>query len=323
MDPLTILIFAVGPLLMLLVNSFRQQQQAGTTTLSSSRTQSFGAIMRALGPVGTKVRDYKAALGQVNSDKKRQLLVQGLQSDPSQVAEARSALTEYMGLQTSASEQAALHLLLGNRQYEAEETDEAEKSYRQAIAAAEQAEEPRIKSTALGNLGVLLAQENPKRARQYLEEALALDRGLGNRAGMVNNLAALAHLYQDQGDKDRALTMAQQAGETQQALNISQHWADALGNLALAYRAQGDLENAQTCLEQALQIQRDMGSLAGEAACLDNLGFVYQERGDLARALQLQQQARALFEFAGAHAQAEATRQRVAALKRQLEAPSP
>lgn len=320
MDPITLLIFVAGPLLMLLVSSFMQQR--GTATSGSSRPQSFGAIMKALGPVGTGVRDYRATLGQVDNDKKRQLLIQGLQSDPAQGAEARSALTEYLGLQTSASEQAALYLILGNRHYEAEEMDEAEKSYRQAMAAAEEAEEPRIKSTALGNLGVLLSQENPKRARQNLEEALALDRGLGNRAGMVNNLAALARLYQDQGDSSRALTMAQQAEETQAALNVSQHWADALGNLALAYRAQADLENAQTCLEQSLQIQRDLGSLAGEAACLDNLGFVYQERVDLARALQLHQQARALFEFAGAHAQAEVTRQRVAALKRQLEASS-
>ncbi|MEZ4646503.1 MAG: tetratricopeptide repeat protein [Chloroflexota bacterium] len=77
------------------------------------------------------------------------------------------------------------------------------------------------------------------RSASYFEQALAIDRTIGNKAGE----------------------------------------ATALGNLGTAYASWGEYDTAVSYYEQALVIDQAIGSKAGEATNLGNLGNVYYSWG--------------------------------------------
>jgi len=95
-----------------------------------------------------------------------------------------------------------------------------------------------------------------RRAIEYYEQALAIQREIGDRRG---------------------------------------EGAD-LGNLGLAYAALGETRRAIEYYEQQLIITREIGDRRGEGNALANMGLLVKGQGDLARARQLWEQALEIYE---------------------------
>ncbi len=155
----------------------------------------------------------------------------------------------------------------------------------------------------LNNLGNLAGDLGEHEAsRLLLEKALALNRELGNRAWEAGNLNGLGNVAQRQDNNLAARSLFQQALALNRELGNRAWEAINLDNLGNVARKQRDYEAARSLLEQALALNRELGNRAGEASNLSNLGIVAQERQDYATARPLFEQALALTRELGSQA---------------------
>ncbi|MBL8129718.1 MAG: tetratricopeptide repeat protein, partial [Chloroflexia bacterium] len=103
-------------------------------------------------------------------------------------------------------------------------------------------------AVSLTNLAILTSsKENLDQAISYMEEALSLDRQVGNRDGI----------------------------------------ADSLGNLASLVAQTGDLARAAQLDSEALEIRRELGDSISIAYSLESIGGTTARAGDWANALRL------------------------------------
>jgi tetratricopeptide (TPR) repeat protein len=164
----------------------------------------------------------------------------------------------------------------------------------------ERALERRAGCSELAQAQVLLAagllalhQEEHSRMVALLEEALALFRTLGDRAGCAESLLYLGLVALDRGDFARGEVLVEEGRR------LCEEWSPILGGLALLFLggaryAQGDQAAAQRLLEESLALFRSIDDywLAGHA--LVGLGRVALSRGDEGRAETLIEQGMAL-----------------------------
>ncbi|HPQ70876.1 MAG TPA: tetratricopeptide repeat protein [bacterium] len=144
----------------------------------------------------------------------------------------------------------------------------------------------------LGNLGLVYRHLGDlKKAAQYHEQALAIDREIGDRQGEAADLGNLGLVYQNLGELEKAAQYHEQALAIHRELGVRQGEAQNLGNLGIVYANLGEFKKAAEHHEQALAIDREIGDRQGEAADLGNLGVVYQDLGELDKATQYHKQA--------------------------------
>lgn len=122
-------------------------------------------------------------------------------------------------------------------------------------------------------------------ARTLLEEALAINRKLGNRAGEAVNLNSLGITAECRGDYHAARAHYEESLALHQELGDRRWEGIILSNLGNAAMNMSDLSGAQERYDQSLVLHREIGHSAGEAMCLNNLGNVAQHQGDLIAAL--------------------------------------
>jgi tetratricopeptide (TPR) repeat protein len=146
--------------------------------------------------------------------------------------------------------------------------------------------------TSLGTNYRLLGQFT--RAIELYEQALAIARETGDRAGEATDLGNLASSYADLGQIARAIELNEQALAIDRETGDRAGEATDLGNLASSYADLGQIARAIELYEQALAIDRETGDRAGEAVALGNLGLRYAELGQIARAIELYEQALAI-----------------------------
>jgi tetratricopeptide (TPR) repeat protein len=131
-------------------------------------------------------------------------------------------------------------------------------------------------------------------AAATLQQVLFIQRELGDRSGEVQTLTDLGGIYQAQGQTDQALDALNQALAIQQALDDPIGEAETLTQLGLLLLEGGDDEAALDALEQALAIQQEIGDQLGEAQTLTQIGAVYQDRGQSKLAIEMLQEALAI-----------------------------
>lgn len=136
------------------------------------------------------------------------------------------------------------------------------------------------KDFILNSLGlVYLNQGQYDKALEYTQQALPINREVGNRAGEANSLNNVASIYIILGVYDKALEYLQQA------LPISREIGDAVGeakllsNLGLVYFNLGRYDQALEAAQQAIPIDKELGNRSGEATSLDNIGNIYNALG--------------------------------------------
>jgi len=117
-------------------------------------------------------------------------------------------------------------------------------------------------------------------ARACMEQALEINRQIGDRAGEAANLDGLGLVARNQGDYAAALSYQEQALALLEPLGNRAGEASNLGNLGLVAWNQGNYVAARDYLEQSRNINRKIGDRAGEATNLNGLGLLARNQGD-------------------------------------------
>jgi tetratricopeptide (TPR) repeat protein len=148
------------------------------------------------------------------------------------------------------------------------------------------------RSASLSNMGIFYQiQGNLREALEHYQQALEIDRKIGNKQGEASTLTNMGNVYQIQGKFKEALEHYQQALEIDRKIGNEEKEVNQLCNIGVVYKNQGKLKEALVQYQQALEIDRKIGNKQGEASALGNMGLVYQIQGKLKEALEYYQQA--------------------------------
>jgi predicted ATPase/transcriptional regulator with XRE-family HTH domain len=156
---------------------------------------------------------------------------------------------------------------------------------------------PAVRAKALNGAGALASRQGDyERARVVHEEALALQRSLGNRRGEAITLNNLGTVAQEQGDYVRAIALYEESIAIKRELGDPRTIAVSLCNLGDVMRDRGAFERAEALYVESRGLFEQAGDQWGIAVAMTNLGDVLRRRGELLRATELHQQSRALFQ---------------------------
>jgi tetratricopeptide (TPR) repeat protein len=133
----------------------------------------------------------------------------------------------------------------------------------------------------------------------FLEEALSLQRDVGDRAGVATSLHKLALLHHRHGENDDAIALYEESLALRQALGDSRGMASSLNNLGVIATGSMRYQEAVSYFEESRDLYRIVGDLVNVAYSLNNTGVAVRKLGDLAGALSHYQQALDLFRRLG------------------------
>ncbi len=144
------------------------------------------------------------------------------------------------------------------------------------------------RSKALFTAGILaFYQRDYEAGRRFHDEALALQRHLGDRAGIADALFGLAQNAFGVGDLQTARRLHEEALATRRELADPWKIALSCGNLGLVLQAQRDNAQARQLIEECLAIRRALGDRRGIGAVLVILGRLVQAYGEYKHAREL------------------------------------
>jgi len=131
-----------------------------------------------------------------------------------------------------------------------------------------------------------LLREGAYRGLDWLMTAIELyaDSDQKNRQSLMLNQCAL--IYDNLGQKQKALDMYQQVLEIDRQMGNRSGEATTFNNIGMVYRSQGRNDEALEMYQQALPIIREVGDRSGEATTLNNIGMVYSALGQKQQALE-------------------------------------
>jgi tetratricopeptide (TPR) repeat protein len=133
-----------------------------------------------------------------------------------------------------------------------------------------------------------------RKALDYYQQALEIQREIGDKRGVSNNLTNLGVVYMNLGQYRKALDYSQQALEIQREIGDKRGVSNNLTNLGAVYHNLGQYQKALDYSQQALEIQREIGDKHGVSNNLSNFGTVYMNLGQYRKALDYSQQALAI-----------------------------
>ena len=190
--------------------------------------------------------------------------------------------------------------------------------YEQALVIDREIEDRRGEGNALGNLGLAYAAlGDARKAIDYYEQALVIDRKIEDRRGEGADLGNLGLAYAALGDARKAIDYYEQHLAIAREIEDRRGEGNALGNLGSAYYALGDARKAIEYYEQRIAIAREIGDRRGEANASWNLGLAYEKAGDLKRAAEMMQIC-VSFEREIGHPDAEKDAERLEAIRDKL-----
>ena len=147
---------------------------------------------------------------------------------------------------------------------------------------------PALRAKALNAAGYLaLSRGGFATARALLEESLAIQRQLGDRASIAASLSNLGTVAVREGDMVKAGSLLDEGLAIRRELGDKAAIAGALDDLGTAMIERGETTAAHALLDEGLAIRRELGDKAGIAASLNNVGMVAIQRGDYATARSL------------------------------------
>jgi Tfp pilus assembly protein PilF len=182
-------------------------------------------------------------------------------------------------------------------------------NYQQALAILREVGDRAGEGTTLNNIGAVYRNQGRyAEALEAYQRALAIAREVGDRTGEGRTLNNIGAVHDDQGRNAEALEAYQQALAIRREVDDRAGEGKTLNDIGGVYYAQGRYAEALEALQQALAIRREVGDRVGEGATLDNIGRVHQEQNEPDRAQAYYEQAMDVFESLRAVAGSEAGR---------------
>lgn len=158
-----------------------------------------------------------------------------------------------------------------------------------AGSAAQGQQTPKDNANRLVNEASRLYDEGSKEsliaALQKLERALPLYRADAARPGEATTLTIMGRIYDDLGEKQKALASYAQALSILQTIGDRIGETAVLGNIGAVYLTIGEPQKALKHFTQALSVSRAGNDRINEANMLSNIGATYRQLGEMREAL--------------------------------------
>ncbi|WP_322732528.1 CHAT domain-containing tetratricopeptide repeat protein [Nostoc sp. ChiQUE01b] len=132
------------------------------------------------------------------------------------------------------------------------------------------------------------------KALKFYEQALDIHREVGNKIEEGNTLDNMAGVANILELKPEALKLFQQALEIRKQIGDRLGEATTLNNIGLVYKSSEEYAKALDSFQQAREIDKQIGNKSGEGTTLNNIGSVYSDLGQYPKALEFYQQALAI-----------------------------
>ena len=146
---------------------------------------------------------------------------------------------------------------------------------------------PRLQSLSLGNLGSAYGHlGQAQKAIACHQQALVIDREIGNRQWEGTDLGNLGNRYAALGQTARAIEYYEQALAIACEIGDRRGEGTDLGNLGSCHAGLGQTTRAIEYHEQALAVAREIGNRRGEGIYLDNLAEALVDQGRYGEAIQ-------------------------------------
>jgi two-component system cell cycle response regulator len=146
---------------------------------------------------------------------------------------------------------------------------------------------------ALSNLGSLAERiGDPNRAVGLFEQALLIQRTLGNDRETANSLNNLGFTYSaDLADYSKGLAYHLEALGLRERVGDKAAIALSLNNIGIIYHRLREYDRALSYFDRALALRREAGNKSRIASTLSNIGELYLDQGKLTKALTIQREA--------------------------------
>ncbi|MEK7275035.1 MAG: tetratricopeptide repeat protein, partial [Candidatus Desantisbacteria bacterium] len=197
--------------------------------------------------------------------------------------------------------------------YQTEKLDEALLQYQEALKIDREIGDRQCEAIRLGNIGVVyLDLEQTEEALISHQEALKIDQELGYRQNEAIQLSSIGMVYERLGRIEEALEHHQEALKINQELGYRQGEAIQLSSIGMVYQNSGKLQDALEYHQKALNIFQELGYTQDQADQLEEISRIYQNSGQTEDALKYHQQA---LEIMGVQIDAETEKKAQAAVK--------
>jgi len=214
------------------------------------------------------------------------------------------------------SQKAALLLLVGNCFNEQSKFAEAEGHYKEAAAAATEANDRAGLATSYNNIGDIYDSKGDyDKALDWYHKSLKIAEQIGDQAGIARNYNNMGGIYKSEGDYDKALDWYQKSLKITGQIGDQAGLATNYNNIGGIYASKGDYDKALDWYHKSLKIRGQIGDQAGLAANYNNIGTVYYLKSDYKMALDYAEQALSIFVRIGAEDKAKQVRDNIEALK--------
>jgi DNA-binding CsgD family transcriptional regulator/tetratricopeptide (TPR) repeat protein len=168
-----------------------------------------------------------------------------------------------------------------------------------------------------------LGIRNLDEARELLEEAVGIQRALGDESILAHFVDALARPVRDQGDLVSARRILEESLRLAESSGNRQTVARSYHGLGSVLHEQGDFERAIRYFTRSLQLSREIGDDVGVTTELDALAVATYRRGDIAQCLPYLREGLILRRALGAHVYLESNISLVAGLAARLQHAEP
>jgi tetratricopeptide (TPR) repeat protein len=158
--------------------------------------------------------------------------------------------------------------------------------YNQALPIERALGDRSLEATTLAGIGnVYIAMGENQKALDFYNQALAITRAIGDRSGEAGTLIGFGYIYNALGDKQKALDFLNQALPLARVAGNRSGEATALMTIGMVHSALHERKEALEFLGQALPMYRAVGDRPDEATTLAGIGNTYREMDDNRTAL--------------------------------------
>jgi len=198
-------------------------------------------------------------------------------------------------------EEARTFYRIGNAYKGLEDQDRAIEFFNKALALSQQIADRRGEVYALRSLAFTHLYSDQNKARVYLDQALQLSKDLDDKVNEAFILNMIGGLHLNLGELHAALNYYFQVLEIRRTFNDWRGLTSTLIAMAVVYSDLSEWQKAIDYYEQALAAVQNLKEfkpqdISKKGVLLNNLGYTYSLLGDLDRATEHYQEALGLFE---------------------------